>query len=141
MIDGTGAGIVTAHTTTGAPEEKMAQILIVEDDLGMRRSLSMALEHAGHKVHAVSNGVEAMAALPDQHFDLLLTDIIMPDLDGVEMARQARTHDPELRVTFITGFAVGAELARVAEIDGARVIAKPFSLAELVDKINDMLLH
>ncbi len=100
MIDGTGAGIVTAHTTTGAPEEKMAQILIAEDDPCMRRSLSMALERAGHEVHAVSNGVDATAALSDQHFDLLLMDIVMPGLDGVEVARQARAHDPELRVTF-----------------------------------------
>ena len=141
MIDGTGAGIVTAHTTTGAPEEKMAQILIAEDDPCMRRSLSMALGRAGHEVHAVSNGVEATAALPDQHFDLLLTDIVMPGLDGVEVARQARALDPELRVTFITGYAEGALHAHKAEIDGARVIAKPFYLLELVVNINDMLYH
>ncbi len=119
----------------------MGQILIAEDDPAMLRSLRMALQFGGHKVQAVSDGLEAVAALRRQHFDLLLTDIVMPKLDGVEVARRARVNQPGLRVTFITGFGEGALRARNIAIDGLRVLSKPFNLRELTKHVDDMLLH
>ncbi len=139
----------------------MGQILIAEDNPAMLRSLRMALQGGGHNVHAVSDGVEAVAALRRQHFDLLLTDIVMPGLDGVEVARRARVSQPGLRVTFITGFGEGAlrardipidvtfitgfgegaSRARNLAIDGMRVLSKPFNLRELTEQVDDMLLH
>ncbi len=139
----------------------MGQILIAEDNPAMLRSLRMALEFGGHKVQAVSDGLEAVAALRRQHFDLLLTDIVMPKLDGVEVARHARANQPGLRVTFITGFGEGALRARNIPIDvtfitgfgekalrerniaidGMRVLSKPFNLRELIEQVDDMLLH
>ena len=118
----------------------MGQILIAEDNPAMLRSLRMALQCGGHKVQAVSDGLEAVAALRRQHFDLLLTDIVMPKLDGVEVARHARVNQPGLRVTFITGFGEGALRARNIEIDGMRVLSKPFKLRELIEHVDDMLL-
>ncbi len=139
----------------------MGQILIAEDNPAMLRSLRMALEFGGHKVQAVSDGLEAVAALARQHFDLLLTDIVMPKLDGVEVARHARVNQPGLRVTFITGFgeealrarnipidctpysAMGENLFRECNIaiDGMRVLSKPFNLRELIEHVDDMLLR
>ncbi len=119
----------------------MGQILIAEDDPAMLRSLRMALHFGGHKVQVVSDGLEAVAALRHQHFDLLLTDIVMPKLNGVEVARHARVNQPGLHVTFITGFGEGALRARNIEIDGMRVLSKPFKLRELIEHVDDMLLH
>ena len=119
----------------------MGKILIAEDNPAMLRSLRMALQGSGHKVQVVSDGLKAVAALRRQHFDLLLTDIVMPKLDGVEVARHARANQPELRVTFITGFGEGALRARNIEIDGMRVLSKPFKLRELIEHVDDMLLH
>ncbi len=139
----------------------MGQILIAEDNPAMLRSLRMALQCGGHKVQAVSDGLEAVAALRRQHFDLLLTDIVMPKLDGVEVARRARVNQPGLRVTFITGFGEGALRARNIPIDvtfitglgekalrerniaidGMRVLSKPFNLRELIEHVDDMLLR
>ncbi len=139
----------------------MGQILIAEDNPAMLRSLRMALQCGGHKVQAVSDGLEAVAALRRQHFDLLLTDIVMPKLDGVEVARHARVNQPGLRVTFITGFGEGALRARNIPIDvtfitglgekalrerniaidGMRVLSKPFHLRELIEHVDDMLLR
>ena len=139
----------------------MGQILIAEDNPAMLRSLRMALQCGGHKVQAVSDGSEAAAALRRRHFDLLLTDIVMPKLDGVEVARHARVNQPGLRVTFITGFGEGALRARNIPIDvtfitgfgegalrerniaidGMRVLSKPFNLRELIEHVDDMLLH
>lgn len=139
----------------------MGQILIAEDNPAMLRSLRMALQCGGHKVQAVSDGLAAVAALRRQHFDLLLTDIVMPKLDGVEVARHARVNQPGLRVTFITGFGEGALRARNIPIDvtfitgfgekalrerniaidGMRVLSKPFNLRELIEHVDDMLLR
>ncbi len=139
----------------------MGQILIAEDNPAMLRFLRMALQCGGHKVQAVSDGLEAVAALRRRHFDLLLTDIVMPKLDGVEVARHARVNQPGLRVTFITGFGEGALRARNIPIDvtfitglgekalrerniaidGMRVLSKPFNLRELIEHVDDMLLH
>ncbi len=118
----------------------MGQILIAEDDPAMLRSLRIALEGCGHRVQAVSDGLEAVAALRCQHFDLLLTDIVMPKLNGVEVARHARVNQPGLRVTLITGFEEGTLRARNIAIDGMRVLSKPFKLRELIEHVDDMLL-
>ena len=79
----------------------MARILLAEDDDSMRAFLKRALERAGHDVEAVGDGVDALAALIADRFDLLLADIVMPGLDGIELARRASDDDPAMRVVLI----------------------------------------
>src|SRR3984893_3504210 len=76
---------------------------LAEDDNDMRRFLARALTKAGYEVVSFDNGKAAYDRLREEPFDLLLTDIVMPELDGIELARKATELDPELKVMFITG--------------------------------------
>ena len=83
----------------------MIKILLAEDDAVMREYLTRALEKSGYSVSAVDCGTAALPLLEQDTFDLLLTDIVMPEMDGIELAQKASEMVPDLRVMFITGFA------------------------------------
>src|SRR5450755_3830227 len=84
------------------------KILLAEDDNDMRRFLVKALENAGYSVASFDNGLSAYNRLREEPFELLLTDIDMPEMDGIELARRATELYPEIKVMFITGFAAVA---------------------------------
>ena len=84
------------------------KILLAEDDNDMRRFLVKALQNAGYDVASFDNGLSAYNRLREEPFELLLTDIVMPEMDGIELARRATELDPEIKVMFITGFAAVA---------------------------------
>ncbi len=117
----------------------MAQILLAEDDDSMREFLAKALTRAGHEVRAVGDGLDALTTLAEERVDLLLADVVMPGLDGIELARRAAKEQPNIKVMFITGFAAVALKAREETPRGARVLSKPFHLRELVSQIDIML--
>lgn len=101
----------------------------------MRQFLSRALEKAGHEVLTVSDGVDALPVLAEGQFDLLLADIVMPEMDGIELARRAMAVDPNIHVIFITGFAaVAMKQLDIAKQD-TKVLSKPFHLRQLVEEI------
>ncbi len=112
------------------------RILLAEDDDSMRRFLAAALEKAGYDVDPVEDGLEALEALQAIDYDLLLADIVMPGLDGIDLARRATTAKPELQVMFITGFAAIA-VSRHAEMPRhSGLLSKPFHLKELVNQVD-----
>ena len=86
----------------------MAKILLAEDDNDMRRFLVKALQNAGYDVISYDNGLSAYQRLREEPFELLLTDIVMPEMDGIELARRASELDPDIKIMFITGFAAVA---------------------------------
>ncbi len=115
----------------------MIRILLAEDDQVMREYLSRALERAGYHVTAVDRGTAAMPLLKSEQFDLLLTDIVMPEMDGIELAQRAGELCPDLRVMFITGFAaVTLKLGKA--MPEARILSKPFHLRDLVLEVDHM---
>jgi two-component system cell cycle response regulator CpdR len=116
----------------------MSRILLAEDDDSLRGFLARALERAGYDVVACADGDEAAARL-DESWDLLLTDIVMPGLDGIEVARQAAARHPGLRIMFITGFAAVALAAGDAAPPGAKVLSKPIHLREIVSEVERMI--
>ncbi len=116
----------------------MSRILLAEDDDSLRGFLARALERAGHEVTACADGDEAVTFL-DEPWDLLLTDIVMPGLDGIEVARQAAAKHPGLRIMFITGFAAVALAAGDAAPAGAKVLSKPIHLREIVTEVERMI--
>jgi two-component system cell cycle response regulator CpdR len=116
----------------------MPRILLAEDDESLRGFLCRALERAGYDVTACADGDEAAARL-DQDWDLLLTDIVMPGLDGIEVARQAAARQPGLRIMFITGFAAVALAAGESAPPGAKVLSKPIHLREIVTEVERMI--
>jgi two-component system cell cycle response regulator CpdR len=115
------------------------KILLAEDDNDMRRFLVRALTNAGYAVVSFDNGRSAYDRLREEPFELLLTDIVMPEMDGIELARRATEIDPELKVMFITGFAAVALNAATETPKEAKVLSKPFHLRDLVDEVDRLL--
>lgn len=114
----------------------MADILLAEDDDGLRRFLAKALAQAGHQVVTAENGAVAKRLLDAHHFNLLITDIVMPEMDGIQLARHATREVPNIRVLFITGFAAVALRDRPPELSEASALSKPFHLRDLVRQVD-----
>jgi two-component system, cell cycle response regulator CpdR len=121
------------------PVEISAKILLAEDDNDMRRFLVKALENAGYEVVSFDNGLSAYNRLREEPFELLLTDIVMPEMDGIELARRATELDPEIKVMFITGFAAVALNPDNSAPKDARILSKPFHLRDLVNEVERLL--
>ena len=117
----------------------MIRILLAEDDDSMRVYLARALERTGYHVVAVDNGASALPLLQSEPFDLLLTDIVMPEMDGIELAQKAAEIAPDIRVMFITGFAAVA-LKAGRKTPDAKVLSKPFHLRDLVAEVERMFM-
>jgi two-component system cell cycle response regulator CpdR len=116
----------------------MPRILLAEDDDSLRGFLARALERAGFEVQSCPDGEEAAAHLGEP-WDLLLTDIVMPGMDGIELARQAAAAQPDLRIMFITGFAAVALAAADRAPAGAKVLSKPVHLRDIVTEVERMM--
>ena len=121
------------------PAESIARILLAEDDNDMRRFLVKALQNAGYSVASFDNGLSAYNRLCEEPFELRLTDIVMPEMDGIELARRATELDPEIKVMFITGFAAVALNPDNHAPKDARVLSKPFHLRDLVNEVQRLL--
>jgi two-component system cell cycle response regulator CpdR len=117
----------------------MVKILLAEDDNDMRRFLVKALEKAGHAVTSFGEGASAFEKIQGESFDLLLTDIVMPEMDGIELARRAAELDPAMKIMFITGFAAVALNPDSKAPKDAKVLSKPFHLRDLVDEVNRLM--
>jgi two-component system, cell cycle response regulator CpdR len=121
------------------PNAINSKILLAEDDQDMRRFLSKALRNAGFDVASFDNGKDAYQRLREEPFELLLTDIVMPEMDGIELARKATELDPDIKVMFITGFAAVALNPDNNAPRQAKVLSKPFHLKELVSEVQRLL--
>ena len=117
----------------------MHKIILAEDDNDMRRFLVKALENAGYEVVSYDNGRSAYDRLREEPFELLLTDIVMPEMDGIELARKATELDPDMKVMFITGFAAVALNPDNQAPKDAKVLSKPFHLRDLVTEVQKLL--
>lgn len=115
----------------------MIRILLAEDDDAMRAYLARALERSGYSVATAATGREALDLVNSGTFDLLLTDIVMPEMDGIELAQKAQALDPAPKVMFITGFAAVALQANDA-VPEARLLSKPFHLKDLVHQVDSL---
>ncbi len=117
----------------------MAKILLAEDEVAVREFVRRALTHNGHQVTAVDGGRAALLVLAETEFDLMLTDIVMPGIDGIDLAlRGAETH-PGMAILLMTGYAAERQRAHCIERLAHRVIAKPFSLRDICAAVNETL--
>ena len=117
----------------------MAHILIAEDEEAVRCFVSRALELRGHKVTAVADGGEALDALEREEYDLLLTDIVMPVMDGIALALKASAVYPALPILMMTGYAHEKQRAHNLDALIHEVISKPFSLEDLCQAVETAL--
>ena len=109
----------------------MSKILIAEDDTAVREFVSRALAYAGHEIVAAEEGLRALETLEIGEFDLLLSDIIIPELDGIALTLKVSRHWPDLPTLLMTGYA--AERQRAHNLDALihDVISKPFTLQQI----------
>ena len=117
----------------------MKRILLAEDDNDMRQFLTRALKNAGYEVVSFDNGKSAYERLREEPFALLLSDIVMPEMDGIELARRASELDPDIKIMFITGFAAVALNSDSEAPKNAKVLSKPVHLRDLVNEVQKVL--
>ena len=117
----------------------MARVLVAEDDAAVREFVRRALAHRGHEVTTAIDGIDALDTLGKRRFDLLVTDIVMPGMDGIALALKAARERPDMAILLMTGYA--AERQRAHNLDELinRVVAKPFTLRQICDAVDEVL--
>lgn len=117
----------------------MAHILVAEDETPVRTFVCRALELKGHTTHPVPDGGAAVDALEKGDYDLLLTDIVMPVMNGIALALKASSTKPAMPILMMTGYAHEKQRAHNMESLIHDVISKPFSLDELCAAVETVL--
>lgn len=118
----------------------MAKILLAEDDESLSHFLQKMLKRAGHRVTYAQDGIEAYEKLKKSEYDLLLTDLSMPGMDGIDLVKRIREELDNIKVMFITGFSAVALEANKNEFeDQVEVISKPFHLNDLIERIETVV--
>ena len=118
---------------------KGAHLLIVDDEDNLRSMLAAALQHHGFSVTTASNGRQALDAIPKDRPDLVLLDVMMPDLDGFEVCRRLRTDGDRTPVLFLTARDSTEDKVRGLTLGGDDYLQKPFSLDELIARAQAVL--
>jgi CheY-like chemotaxis protein len=126
-----------SHVTHAAPATRSGSILVVEDDPAVREMTSALLERAGYDVTVVGDGSEALAAADrlDGRIDVLVTDVAMPGVSGIEVAQRMLARSPKVGVVLLSGYTGETlELARMTT-EGAIFVGKPVTSAQLLAAI------
>jgi CheY-like chemotaxis protein len=115
------------------------RILVVEDDAALRAVVCRALLDAGYAVREAANGEKALHTLRESPFDLVVTDIIMPDTDGLEIILWLRRFAPGTPIVAVSGYADPLFLDNAAGLGACRTLSKPFRLEELLRIVAELL--
>ena len=115
------------------------RLLLADDDDNLRMMLEAALRHNGYEVTAVASGREVLAAVADASPDLIVLDVMMPDLDGFEVCRRLRAEGRRTPVVFLTARDATEDKVRGLTLGGDDYVVKPFSLDELVARTDAVL--
>jgi PAS domain S-box-containing protein len=113
-------------------------ILVVEDEEEIRRLVVRILENSGFEVRSASRGARALTLADHHRCDLLLTDVVMPEMSGPQLAVQMRQRHPGVPVLFMSGYSDGLLAAR-GDVDEADLIQKPFTASELLNRVDAIL--
>ncbi|MDH3240104.1 MAG: response regulator [Alphaproteobacteria bacterium] len=117
----------------------MARILVAEDERAVREFVCRALDQEGHTVTSVEDGLQALSQLAVKEFDLLLTDIVMPGMDGIALALKVARDQPDLPILLMSGYAMERQRAHNLDALIQEVIAKPFTLRQILDAVAKVL--
>ena len=118
-----------------------ARILVVDDEEPVREFVSRALVHANPHYHVdtAEDGLQALEAMASAQYDLLVTDIVMPGLDGIALALKVAKDYPNVTILMMTGYAAEKQRAYGLQALIHRVISKPFSLQEICATVKEAL--
>jgi two-component system, cell cycle response regulator CpdR len=117
----------------------MATILLAEDEDSVGAFVARALGQQGHQVTRVADGLAALSTLAAGRFDLLLTDIVMPGLDGIALALKASKDYPAMKILLMTGYAAERQRAHNLEALVHRIVMKPFTLEDIQKAVSELL--
>lgn len=120
----------------------MSRILVIDDDVAMRSLLRRTLERAGHRVMEASNGREALRLAAAESFDAIITDLLMPETDGIEVVLHLRKAHSTVPILAISGGGrvAGTEYLEMAKTLGANAaIAKPFEPDHLITLVEGLI--
>ena len=134
-----GRPFLLAGMTAGPAVLKRESIVLVEDDKPLRHVIRIALERSGYEVHPAASEDEALALFALHHVDLLLTDVMLRDGDGVEFANRLLAERPKVTVLFMSGHSNDSRLVDSAGVRQSNFLAKPFTPGKLVDKVRELL--
>ena len=115
------------------------KILIVEDEAGVREFVKRGLLSVGYDVVAVEDGEQALEQLSKDSFSLMITDVVMPRMDGISLALKTAKQWPHMPILLMTGYATERQRAYNMETLSHVVLAKPFSLKSLIDTVHEAL--
>lgn len=114
-------------------------VLVADDEASVRDFVERALNYAGFAVTTVEDGQQALEKLQERSYDLLLTDIVMPELDGIALALKASKDYPEMKILMMSGYANQRQRAHNLDVLAHEVLSKPFSLEEITRKVSKTL--
>lgn len=117
----------------------MARILVAEDQPDIRGIIDRALSSAGHTVTTAADGAAALEVMQRHSFDLLLTDIVMPIMDGVALALNVSSTYPKTRILMMTGYADQRDRAHNLDLLIHDIVLKPFTIDEIILKVEEAL--
>ena len=120
-------------------EEKGIKILLVDDDDGVRSSFSTLLTKRGYDVDPKSSGVDALLALKKSSYDILLTDLKMPNMNGLDLLKEARCIDVDLGVIIMTGYGEIASYLEAMDLGAVEYLNKPIKTSDLEVIIKKLL--
>ncbi len=115
------------------------RILLVEDEASIRNTIKLNLELSDYEVVAAENGSDAMDLVSNQHFDLLILDVMLPDMDGFQICEQIRLSDFETPIIFVTARNTGEDRIKGLKLGGDDYLTKPFEFEELELRIQKLL--
>ncbi|WP_291684546.1 cell cycle histidine kinase CckA [Bradyrhizobium sp.] len=142
-----------AHAASGAPRETPAEtkprtdltgqgtILLVEDEEGLRSLNARGLRSRGYSVVEASNGIEALEVLEEKNgaVDLVVSDVVMPEMDGPTLLKSMRERNPDLKIIFVSGYAEDAFEKSLPENQQFAFLPKPFTLSQLVAAVKETM--
>ena len=120
----------------------MAKILLIEDMKGVRESLEVILQMAGHTLEVANDGAAGLQKIGAGSYDLIITDILMPEVDGTEVIIQSKQSNPSIPVLAISAGGNGVSADQALEIASQKanaVLVKPFSKDELLNQVNTLI--
>lgn len=121
--------------SSDAKPDDIKWILVADDEPSVRQFVERALNYAGYAVTAVPDGNAALEALGKRKYDLLLTDIVMPDLDGIALSLKVAKDFPDTKILMMSGYSNQRQRAHNLDFLAHEVISKPFTLDEITKRI------
>jgi ActR/RegA family two-component response regulator len=139
MIGQGGITMTTLQENTPINLEASAHILVMEDDLSVATGLEMILSEEGYTVNLADTGMLAMEAFRQKRFDLLVADLRLPDIDGMEVIKQVKAENPETEVIVITGYGTTATAVEAMKLGVHDFLPKPFTEDQIKTAIDEAL--